>query len=105
MSRKSRYKDARYFDAEAGQPAPLFPGIRPRDIGPASGIVEYNLKEWDRMDSLSFNYYNDVDLWWRILDANPEVLCAIDLFFDSQAQGGRRQESAEKTLLIPGARE
>jgi hypothetical protein len=104
MSKKSRYKDSKYFDEEKGQPAP-FPGVRPRDIGPAFGIVEYNLKEWDRMDRVSFNYYNDADLWWRILDANPEVLCAIDLFADPEAQGRRRQESAEKTLLIPSASE
>jgi len=104
MSRRSRYKDSKYFEAEAGQANP-FPGIRPREIGPASGILEYNLKAWDRIDLLSFNYYNDADLWWRILDANPEVLCAVDLFFDPKTQGEHRQENAEKTLLIPGARE
>ncbi|MCL2643842.1 MAG: hypothetical protein FWD51_00070 [Betaproteobacteria bacterium] len=98
MSRQSRYKDSKHFAAPA-----QFKGIRQRDIGPATGIVEYQLKEWDRIDMLSFNYYNDVDLWWRILDANPEVLCAVDLFIAPKTQGSR--ESAEKTLLIPGASE
>jgi len=96
MSRQSRYKDSKPFAAEPGLPAP-FQGIRPRDIGPATGIVEYQFKQWDRLDRLSFNYYNDVDLWWRILDANPEVLCAADILNES--------EVAEKTLLIPGANE
>ncbi|MDR2001339.1 MAG: hypothetical protein LBP94_07400 [Zoogloeaceae bacterium] len=104
MSRRSRYKDAKYFSAEPGLPAP-FPGIRPRDIGPATGIVEYKLKQWDRLDRLSFHYYNDVDLWWRILDANPEVLCAVDLSIDPKTQEGSKQETVEKTLLIPGASE
>jgi len=102
MSRRSRYKDAKYFVAEPGFPAP-FPGIRPRDIGPATGIVEYEIKEWDRIDRLSFNYYSDVDLWWRILDANPEVLCAVDLFIEPEAQESCR--ATGKTLLIPGASE
>ena len=100
MSRQSRYKDSKPFTAEPGLPDP-FRGIRPRDIGPAAGIVEYQLKEWDRLDMLSLNYYNDVDLWWRILDANPEILCAVDLFIDPNAQENR----AGKTLLIPGAGE
>ena len=100
MSRQSRYKDSKYF---AGPPRP-FQGTRPRDIGPAIGIVEYQLKEWDRIDRLAFHYYNDVDLWWRILDANPEVLCAVDLF-EPETQGSRKQEAAEKTLLIPGVSE
>ena len=100
MSRQSRYKDPKYFAAESGL-QPLFQGIRPRDIGPATGIVEYPLKEWDRIDRLALNYYNDADLWWRILDANPEVLCATDLFIEPKARGNR--EADEKTLLIPGA--
>jgi hypothetical protein len=104
MSRRSRYRESAYFAAEPGFSAP-FPGIRPRDIGPAAGIVEYKLKEWDRVDMLSFNYYNDVDLWWRILDANPEVLCAIDLFTDPETHKEGKSESAGKTLLIPGASE
>ncbi|MDR2208469.1 MAG: hypothetical protein LBE22_05800 [Azoarcus sp.] len=104
MSRRSRYKDSTYFTAEPGFAA-SFPGIRPRNIGQATGIVEYPLKQWDRLDKLSFHYYSDVDLWWRILDANPEVLCGIDLFIEPEAQEENRQESAGKTLLIPGASE
>jgi hypothetical protein len=102
MSGRSRYKNAKYFAAEPGRPDP-FPGIRPRDIGPAAGIVEYKIKEWDRLDTLSHNYYNDADLWWRILDANPEVLCAIDLFISPEAR--QERETAGKTILIPGASE
>jgi len=104
MARRSRYKDAKYFSAEPGLSSP-FPGIRPREISTAVGIIECRLKEWDRFDLLSFNYYNNVDLWWRILDANPEVLCAVDLFIEPETQEGHGKKSAEKTLLIPGAGE
>ncbi|MCL2875446.1 MAG: hypothetical protein FWF12_03950 [Betaproteobacteria bacterium] len=104
MSRQSRYKDSKYFATESGV-STSFRGIRQRDIGPATGIVEYQLKPWDRIDRVSFNYYNDDGLWWRILDANPEVLCATDLFIEPETQESRKQETAEKTLLIPGASE
>ena len=102
MSRRSRYKDSKHFTAEPGLPAP-FRGIRPRDIGPATGIIEYQMKDWDRMDRLSFNYYNDVDLWWRILDANPEVLCAADIFIEPETRESDGRQADLKTLLIPGA--
>ena len=102
MSRQSRYRNSSYFAEEPGLPAP-FQGIRQRDIGAATGIVEYELKQWDRIDALSFNYYNDDHLWWRILDANPEVLCAVDLFIEPETP--REHETAGKTLLIPGASE
>jgi len=104
MSRRSRYKDSKYFTADPGMPT-VFRGIRPRDIGPATGIVEYRLKELDRIDRLSFNYYNDVDLWWRILDANPDVLCAADIFIDPETRESLGREAAGKTLLIPGSHE
>ena len=103
MSRQTRYQDAKYFTGEQPGSSHAFRGIRQRDIGPATGIVEYQLKQWDRLDALAFNYYNTVDLWWRILDANPETLCAIDLFIEPEAQDSPQQET--KTILIPGASE
>jgi len=103
MPRQSRYKGSKHFTGEQGVPAP-FRGIRQRDMGPATGIVEYQLKPWDRIDRIAFDYYNDDGLWWRILDANPEYLCAVDLFEQERHASGN-QDTAEKTLLIPGARE
>jgi len=104
MSGRSRYKDSKYFAETPGRPD-TFPGIRPRDIGAASGIVEYQLKEWDRLDMLSFNYYNNADLWWRIMDANPEVLCAVDLFINPETGENDERENSMKTILIPGSGE
>jgi nucleoid-associated protein YgaU len=76
MPRRSRYDAARWFD-----PPP--PGVaemmRPRDIEPTEGIVEHTVTAGDRLDLLAQEYYGDARAWWRILDANPQLLDAGDL--------------------------
>ena len=74
----------------------MFAGIRPRSIGPATGVIEHVIKTGERLDLLAGNYYNDDRLWWRIVDANPEFLFAGDLVLD-------RMEG--QVILIPKARE
>lgn len=32
------------------------------------------LDEGERIDHLAFNMYGDARLWWKIADANPEIL-------------------------------
>jgi phage tail protein X len=34
----------------------------------------HQIREGDRIDLLAAQYYGDVTLWWRICDANPEVI-------------------------------
>ena len=95
LKKGSRYENARTFD-----PPPsglrVFAGIRPRSIGPATGVIEHVIKTGERLDLLAGNYYNDGRLWWRIADANPEFLFAGDLVLD-------RMEG--QVILIPKARE
>ena len=74
----SRYDQSRPFIAPPGETSP-FKGLRPRAIGPATGVLEHVLTTTDRLDLLALHYYNDTRLWWRILDANPEQLCGTDL--------------------------
>lgn len=91
----SRYENTRTFDPT---PAGLtvFEGIRPRAIGPATGVIEHVIKTGERLDLLAGNYYNDDRLWWRIVDANPEFLFGGDMVLD-------RMEG--QVILIPKARE
>ncbi|MDH5572938.1 MAG: hypothetical protein OEY89_14335 [Gammaproteobacteria bacterium] len=81
--KKSRYNNARLFSSEDGKPA-IFPGIRPREIGAAKGVIFHEVKELDRLEKLANYYYNDPYLWWRIVDANPEYLCAYDMVVDKK---------------------
>ena len=94
IKKGSRYENAVRFRQEPGQPAP-FPGIRARTIGPARGVLEHHLRVGERHDLLSAHYYNDAQLWWRILDANPDVLYAGDL----------AERDLADPILIPRARE
>lgn len=34
---------------------------------------EYEVKQGDRLDHISYNFYRKTDLWWYILDFNPEI--------------------------------
>jgi nucleoid-associated protein YgaU len=42
------------------------------DIGVIS-YREHTYKQGERVDNLAFDYYQDPNLWWVILDANPEI--------------------------------
>ena len=78
FGRRSRYRDARVFTAgEDGRP--VFAGIRPRRIGPATGAIEHRVQAGDRLDLLARHYFNDAQLWCRIVDANAEFLSAGDI--------------------------
>lgn len=88
---KSRYMKPQYFESESD-----FPGIGPRKIGAATGVVEHVLKSGDRLDILARHYYNNDRLWWRILDANPDILHGGSMI-------GPDREG--EIILIPKARE
>lgn len=91
----SRYKDARRFEAdEAG--VVRCKGVRPRAIGPAAGVVEYVIQEGDRLDLLARHFYGDPRLWWRILDANPDLDTGVLISL---------KDRAGEVILIPKARE
>lgn len=91
----SRYQNVKPFLGQAGKPL-LFKGSRAREIGPAPGVLEYTVKADDRLDLLALNFYADSRKWWRILDANPEIMFGPDLGLDNYIGS---------TILIPKANE
>jgi hypothetical protein len=93
--RGSRYRSARAFANEEGR-IEEFDGVRPRDIGPAEGVIEHVPVAGDRPDALAHRFYKDGRKWWRVLDANPNVLYAGDL---------HRPDSEGVVILIPRASE
>ncbi|MCB1761061.1 MAG: hypothetical protein KDI68_14920 [Gammaproteobacteria bacterium] len=95
LSKKSRYRDALPFAGDS-RGETVFRGLRARPIGAATGVVEHEVKVGDRLDRLAHHYYNDDRLWWRIVDANPEVLFG-QLLLESSMAG--------RVILIPKARE
>ena len=93
FNRKSRYATARDFAAAAGDSP--FGGVRPRQIERATGVVEHTVQQGDRLDLLAKHYYNDDRLWWRIVDANPEILHGAD---------ATALDMEGRVLLIPALR-
>jgi hypothetical protein len=95
MIRKgSRYEAAAPF--QPGEDGVLrFRGIRARVMGAARPVLEHYLRVGERPDLLGAHYYNEPALWWRILDANPDVLYAGDL----------ESRNPADPLLVPRARE
>ncbi len=91
----SRYKNGRRFEADE-QGLVRCKGIREREIGPAVGVVEHVIEAGDRLDLLAHHYYNDARLWWRILDANPDLSSGVELSLTDRAG---------EVILIPKAKE
>ncbi len=104
--RGSRYENARAFVAR-DDGSEVFSGVRPRQIGPAPGVVEHTVRTGDRLDLLARHYYNDDRLWWRIVDANPEFLHggdAVQEKDDLNADDELRIRGMEgQVILIPRA--
>jgi nucleoid-associated protein YgaU len=91
----SRYQNTLLFSVGDGQSG-AFKGARARAIGAATPVLEYIVKEGDRLDLLALHFYVDSRKWWRILDANPDIVFGADLMLD---------ESIGETILIPRAKE
>lgn len=109
----SRYKKAVVFSGTNGQ-APIFKGFRPRSIKPATGMLEYIVKEDDRLDLLGLYFYIDGRKWWRVLDANPEIVFGADLSRKidlsqssdlKEIEEMKKREYIGETILIPRASE
>ena len=90
-----RYQNASLFTGVNGG-LPLFKGARSRTIGQATGVLEYRVKDGDRLDLLALYFYNDSRTWWRVLDANPEIVFGADLALSKYVG---------ETILIPRATE
>ena len=90
ISKKSRYAKARMFSPDGES----FLGIRAREIGPAPGVIEHEIRVGDRLDHLARHYYNNDRLWWRIVDANPE-------FFYGQSFVAT-QDISNNLMPVPG---
>lgn len=95
LTKKSRYRYAKAFKPLTDG-TQVFSGIRAREIGAASGVIEHEVQAGQRLDQLARHYYNDDRLWWRIVDANPQFLLGLDMM------GG---DLEGRVILIPTVKE
>ena len=66
----------------------IFRGVRSRKIAPAEGVIEHVLAKDERLDLIALQYYNVSSLWWRIVDANPDIVFAGDLMLADRDRVG-----------------
>lgn len=73
ISNTSRYADSTLVTINKN-------GISVQTITPSSpetytfNYIYYILKGTERIDTVSYAFYGDATLWWKIADANPEIL-------------------------------
>lgn len=94
MKQRSRYQDCPHFEPVAVDQA-TFAGRMARDARTEPGVLEHTLRAGDRLDLLALHYYGDTRMGWRILDANPGLLCGMDI--------GSAVLSPGQVLLIPAS--
>ena len=95
---KSRYVDTPAFTGSS-EGETIFRGIRARAFATATGVVEHEVQEGDRLDHLARHYYNNDRLWWRILDANPELFYGQS-FRDGGADGVMLSKTMQGTVIL-----
>lgn len=67
--------------------------VKERPVIALNGLLEHVVQDGERLDQIAVYYYEDASLWWKILDANPEIRSAVD--FEIKDYTGQ-------ILLIPG---
>lgn len=77
----SIYKHSRYTDTSvyySGGTVPTFDIRKRLDFSKAKGTY-VTWREKDTTDNLAYKYYGTSDLWWIILDANPQYQTELDM--------------------------
>lgn len=75
----SRYADARIFKVYDNRSNNYQLAVR-REW--PTYVQNYFIYEWvatDRMDNLAIKFLGDPELWWRILDINPEIINPMNI--------------------------
>lgn len=108
----SRYQRVPLFDPDA-EARSRFAGLRQRPVGRAAGVLEHAVETGERLDRLAFHYFGEPRLWYRLVEANPDVLFPEDLVWaardlDLAPTASARDLGTERVgaqILIPRARE
>ncbi len=104
LLRGSRYADVGFF--EPGPDGTIrFRGLRARRIGRAPGAVEHTVAHRERLDSLAHHYYVEPRLWYRLVEANIDVLFPEDLLWEPEPAEQNGSERLGAIILIPKRRE
>jgi hypothetical protein len=104
LFRGSRYADVPLFDPGPDGTLP-FKGLRARPVGPSTGVIEHTVAIKERLDQLAHQYYDEPRHWYRIVEANPDVLFPEDLLWDPEPAEEHGRERLGAVIVIPKRRE
>ncbi len=104
LLRGSRYADAGFFEPGPDGTVP-FRGLRPRRVGSAPGVVEHTIAIRERLDGLAHHYYVEPRLWYRLMEANADVIFPEDLLWDPEPAEENGTERLGAMILIPRRRQ
>jgi hypothetical protein len=68
----SRYADGNVISIETNKGASI--AVLRQFPEQSAGFYSYVWKEKDRIDMVANNLLGSPDLWWRIMDFNPEII-------------------------------
>ena len=74
ISSDSRYADSVTVNAQNRKGKDIVVITPSRSNAFTFNYVNYVLNSGDRVDLLANAFYNDPTLWWKIADANPEIM-------------------------------
>lgn len=78
------FLDSRYADGKISRP---FNTLRKtyeltvlRDFpNVLTSFISYQWTEGDRIDVVSVRFFGEPEFWWKIMDANPEIINAFEI--------------------------
>lgn len=74
--RDSRYTKTRAYIRQGGN---LILGIRERNHFNPDNITYYTVVQGDTIDGIAYAHYGNAQLWWAIMDANPQYQSEVDI--------------------------
>lgn len=74
------YKNSRYTntEAESTDGIAVFK-LRKRFEFNKDNAIVHQFSQGDKLDGLALRYYKDPQLWWVILEANPQIKTALEI--------------------------
>ena len=74
------YKGSRYIKTPMYQRGDsLVFGIRSRNHFNLSKATYYTVVQGDTIDGIAYKHYGNTQLWWAIMDANPQYQSEIEI--------------------------
>mgnify|MGYP006273391509 CR=1 FL=1 len=75
----SRYADGPLFKAENTKTASFVPTVFRAWPEYYVGFTVYEVTEVDRIENIAVKFLGNPELWWQIMDINPEILNPFEI--------------------------